>query len=110
MLFRSKAKEANFVIGVCEMDHSPLWSNTLPDDLSMENFIRPEVVKMPRQSIPTYYRINGALYIVKTEHLFNSQNIYEKKSFAFIMEKKHSIDIDDQLDLSFAEHTLKNPE
>lgn len=105
-----KAKEANFVIGVCEMDHSPLWSNTLPDDLSMENFIRPEVVKMPRQSIPTYYRINGALYIVKTEHLFNSQNIYEKKSFAFIMEKKHSIDIDDQLDLSFAEHTLKNPE
>lgn len=98
-----KEKAANFVVGVCEMDHSPLWSNTLPEDLSMENFIRPEVVKMPRQSIPTYYRINGALYIVKVDYLMRTLDIYADRSFASVMRKENSIDIDDQMDFTVAE-------
>ena len=98
-----KVKEANFVVGVCEMDHSPLWANTLPEDLSMENFIRPEVVKVPRQNIPTYYRINGALYIVKVDYLMKTPDIYADRSFAFVMRKENSIDIDDQLDFTIAE-------
>lgn len=99
-------KAANFVVGVCEMDHSPLWANTLPEDHSMENFIRPELVKMPRQSIPTYYRINGALYIVKIDYLMKSRNIYEEKSFATVMRKQNSVDIDDQMDFTIAEVTM----
>lgn len=98
-----KVKEANFVVGVCEMDHSPLWANTLPEDLSMENFIRPEVVKVPRQNIPTYYRINGALYIVKVDYLMKTPDIYADRSFALVMRKENSIDIDDQLDFTIAE-------
>lgn len=98
-----RVKEANFVVGVCEMDHSPLWANTLPEDLSMENFIRPEVVKMPRQSIPTYYRINGALYIVKVNYLMRTSDIYGKRSYASVMRKENSIDIDDQMDFTIAE-------
>lgn len=98
-----KEKDANFAVGVCEMDHSPLWANTLPEDLSMENFIRPEVVEMPRQSIPTYYRINGALYIVKVDYLMRATDIYANRSFASVMRKENSIDIDDQLDFAIAE-------
>lgn len=98
-----KVKEANFVVGVCEMDHSPLWANTIPEDLSMENFIRPEVVKMPRQSIQTYYRINGALYIVKVDYLMRTPDIYGDRSFASVMSKENSIDIDDQMDFTIAE-------
>ncbi len=96
-------KTANFVVGVCEMDHSPLWANTLPEDLSMENFIRPEVVKVPRQNIPTYYRINGALYIVKVDYLMRTPDIYGDRSFASVMKKENSIDIDDQMDFTIAE-------
>ena len=102
-----KVKEANFVVGVCEMDHSPLWANTLLDDLSMENFIRPEVVKMPRQSIPTYYRINGALYIVKVDYLMKVRNIYSQKSSAIIMDKLSSVDIDEVLHFLLSEIILK---
>ena len=98
-----EVKEANFVVGVCEMDHSPLWANTLPEDLSMENFIRPEVVKVPRQSIPTYYRINGALYIVKVDYVMRTPDIYGDRSFASVMKKENSIDIDDQMDFTIAE-------
>lgn len=95
-------KKANFVVGVCEMDHSPLWSNTLPCDNSMENFIREEIVKLPRQKIPTYYRINGALYIIKTDYLLNSKDIYSQKSYAYVMPKEKSIDIDDDFDFRLA--------
>ena len=101
-------KEANFVVGVCEMDHSPLWANTMPEDFSMEGFIRTEVVKMPRQNIPTYYRINGALYIVKMGYLMESINMYTKKSYATIMSKKNSIDIDDEFDFFIAEAIIKS--
>lgn len=100
-------KVANFVVGVCEMDHSPLWANTLPDDYSMENFIRSEVVKMPRQSIPTYYRINGALYIVKVDYFMKASDIYADRSFASVMRRENSIDIDEILDFVIAEALLK---
>ncbi|RBP58094.1 N-acylneuraminate cytidylyltransferase [Alkalibaculum bacchi] len=103
-----REKIANFVVAVCEMDHSPLWANTLPVDLSMGNFIRPEVVTMPRQSIPTYYRINGALYIIKVDYLMKTTDIYSEKSYAIIMNKENSIDIDDQIDFTIAEVLIKN--
>ena len=93
-------KSANSVIGVCEVDHSPLWMNTLPEDNSMGNFINPKVVGLPRQELEKYYRINGAIYIIKTESL---NNIYNEKCYALIMDKKRSIDIDDEYDFLFAE-------
>ncbi|MDQ7085351.1 MAG: hypothetical protein Q9M36_10685 [Sulfurovum sp.] len=33
-------KDADAIVSVCEMDHSPLWSNTLDDDLSMSHFFK----------------------------------------------------------------------
>jgi len=34
-----EGKEANAVVSVCEMEHSPLWSNTLDSTLSMKGFL-----------------------------------------------------------------------
>lgn len=101
-------KDANAVIAVCEVDHSPLWSNILPKDSSLTNFINEDFEKVPRQSLPTYYRINGALYIIKTEYLMRTDNIYAEKSFAIVMGKKHSIDIDDEFDFIIAEALMRN--
>lgn len=96
-------KKANTVVSVCEMDHSPLWSNTLPEDYSMDNFIRPDVANSPRQKLNQYYRINGAIYLVRTEYLEICNTIYDINSFAYIMDKKRSIDIDDEFDFIMAE-------
>lgn len=100
-------KNAKSVIGVCEVDHSPLWSNTLPEDLSLEGFIRPEVNGLQRQEIPIYYRINGALYIVDTAFILQTQDIFSARSFAHIMEKRQSIDIDDEFDFVIAHALMK---
>lgn len=95
-------KQANMISTVCEMDHSPLWSNTLPEDLSMENFEDEEIAYLPRQSLPTYYRENGAIYILKTEHLYKAKHLYKDGCFAYIMERSHSLDIDTEMDFRIA--------
>ena len=105
---KMKEKDANAVVAVCVVDHSPLWSNTLPEDSSLTDFIDQDLAKTPRQSMPTYYRINGALYIVKTQYLLDMDNIYADKSFAIIMPKEHSIDIDNEMDFIVAEALMKN--
>lgn len=105
-----KAEDVNAVVGVCAVDHSPLWCNTLPEDKSLKDFLKVELIKMPRQSLPTYYRINGALYIVKTEYLMATESIYEEKCYAVVMQKENSIDIDDAMDFKIAEMLILNEE
>jgi CMP-N,N'-diacetyllegionaminic acid synthase len=98
-----KDKNAKAVVSVCEVDHSPLWCNTLPQDYSLNNFLNKDLINAPRQSLPTYYRINGALYIANIEYLLSNNNIYNEQCFALILPKTNSIDIDDALDFKFAE-------
>lgn len=100
-------KQADLVVSVCEVDHSPLWSNTLPQDNCMEHFIDSSLLYKQRQNLSQYYRINGALYIVRVSHLMSSSNLYSSKSYAIIMDKKKSIDIDDELDFIIAQSILK---
>jgi CMP-N-acetylneuraminic acid synthetase len=98
---------ADAVNSVCEMDHSPLWSNTLPSDLSMNDFIDPEVNKKRSQDLPIYYRQNGAIYICDIgRFLVEKDFLFRSNSFAYIMAKDHSVDIDDYLDLLTAETLL----
>jgi CMP-N,N'-diacetyllegionaminic acid synthase len=101
-------RKANSVVSVCETDHSPLWCNTLPEDHSMGSFIRWDVVNQPRQKLNTYYRINGAVYMVDVQYLKKCSNIYESKSIASIMDRKHSLDIDDAFDFMIAEAMVGN--
>ena len=97
-------KNAKGIVSVCEMDHSPLWSNTLPQDGSLEGFIKPEVKsERRRQDIPIYYRINGALYLSKIDYEDINFNLYTKNCFAYKMPKERSIDIDTEFDFKIAE-------
>lgn len=95
-------KDANAVVAVCEMEHTPLWSNTLGDDLCMDNFRRENYCEMRRQDLPIYYRLNGAIFLVKREVL-GKQNMLRHKCYAHIMPTERSIDIDTEFDLKIAE-------
>lgn len=102
-LYNEKASVA--VISVCEMEHSPLWSNTLTNDKSLAGFIKPEANK-PRQEIETYYRFNGAIYIVKTAEIYKDYNFCREGSFAYIMPAIKSVDIDTAEDFEYAEFII----
>jgi len=98
-----KQKNADAIISVCETDHNPLWSNTLDRNLSMSNFIENEQSNKRSQDLEKFYRLNGAIYICKTKNLLEENTLFIKKNiFAFLMDKKSSIDIDDKLDFEIA--------
>ena len=98
-----ESKNADAIISVCEMDHSPLWSNTLDDSLSMKNFLKDEVLNKRSQDLEKYYRLNGAIYICKTNKLLEEKSFFLKDNiFAYIMDKKSSIDIDEEIDFILA--------
>jgi len=99
-------KKAMTILSVCEMDHSPLQSNTLPESLSMEGFEREEVKNLRRQDMPTYYRLNGAIYLSDVKHFIETNDIYEKDVYALIMDKRLSVDIDDEYDFIIAEAAM----
>ena len=97
-------KNADAVVSVCEMDHSPLWSNTLPQDGNMNNFLRDEVLNKRSQDLEKYYRINGAIYICKTHKLLEEKSFMLKNDiFAYVMDRKSSIDIDEEIDFKMVE-------
>ena len=91
------------------MDHSPLWSNTLPEDGNMNSFLRDEVKNKRSQDLKTYYRLNGAIYICKTDELLKENSfLLKEKSFAYTMDRKSSIDIDEEIDFKIANLLLSN--
>ncbi len=96
-------READYVIGVCCTEHSPLWCNTLPKDMSMDGFISKEIDEKPRQDLPDYYRINGALYIVRVSALGGVDDMYHQGCYAYVMPPERSIDIDTEFDFKVAE-------
>lgn len=106
-----EVKNADAVISVCEMEHSPLWSNTLPKDYSMKGFLKNEVVNRRSQDFEKYYRLNGAIYICKTKKLLKEGSFFLKDNiYAYVMDRKSSVDIDDEIDFKFAELLMKEKE
>ena len=101
-------KNANSVVSVCKVEHSPLWSNTLPEDLSLKDFIRPEIRNLRRQDLPIFYRLNGAIYIVKVSYILESKDFFGQESYAYIMPVNRSVDTDTELDLVLAEVLLQH--
>lgn len=100
-------KNADAIISVCEADHSPLWTNTLDDSLSMKNFISEEVINKRSQDLDKYYRLNGAIYICKTSKLLEEKTFFLKENiFAFKMDKSVSVDIDEQFDFEVAKNLI----
>ena len=104
-LFEEKSADA--VVSVCETDHSPLWCNRLPEDGSMTGFLD-QVANVGRQQLPVYYRINGAIYMLRTELLSQgTPGLYKEGTYAYVMPKERSIDIDDEVDFEIAQVLMK---
>ncbi len=102
-----KEHQAETVVSVCEMEHSPLWCNTLPEDGCMDSFLSGP--PRTRQQLKAYYRLNGALYIMSvTSFLKKRILIYDKNCYAYRMPQSCSIDIDSEEDFRLVEFLMSN--
>ncbi|MCP2005988.1 UNVERIFIED_ORG: CMP-N-acetylneuraminic acid synthetase [Buttiauxella agrestis ATCC 33320] len=93
---------ANSVISVCQMEHPVQLCNKLPADHSMSGFLQKKN-NLRGQELEPYYRINGAIYIFERKFVGALSDIYGDKSYAYLMRQEESVDIDNQLDFTFAE-------
>lgn len=105
-LFEQKA--ANAVVAVCETEFSPLHCNTLEESGSLMGFIPKEISELPRQKLKKYYRVCGALYIANVDYIMQSTDLYAEKCYAYIMERSHAVDIDEEMDFSVAEAVMSS--
>ena len=91
------------VVSVVKTEHPLEWCNTLPSDKNLDNFIDDSVRNKRSQDLPDRYRINGAIYIVKTDVLLRVKSfLLEKGAVAYVMDRDSSIDIDHKQDFIIA--------
>lgn len=102
------SKNAQVILGVQENEHSPLFSNMLPADGNMNGFIDKRFRNKNRQELSKYYRLNGAIYIASWPYLKQTKDWFGKKTFAYVMDRKSSIDIDSDEDFLFAKGLLRD--
>ncbi len=69
----------------------------------MKIFLIEEILNKRSQDLEKYYRLNGAIYICKTDKLLENKSFFLKDNiFAYIMDRKSSIDIDEEIDFEIA--------
>lgn len=100
-------KQATAIVSVCEVEHPIQYCNRLPEDLSLTGFL-PKSANKRSQDLEITYRINGALYIMDRKFVGKLSDIYSEGSYAYIMKKEKSVDIDDEYDFKMAEFIKTN--
>ena len=102
-------KNADAIISVTETDYSPSWADTLPKDRSMVNFLKNGVLNKRSQDFVKHYRINGAIYICRTEKLLEEKSFFLKGNiYAYQMNRESSVDIDEKIDFQLANLIIEN--
>lgn len=98
-------KDGDSIVSVCPCDHSPLWSNVIPENGSLKGFINDKVVGLRSQDLPEYYRLNGAIYLARTDMLLQHKQFLnaELNVFSYKMDDHSSVDIDSLIDFQLAE-------
>lgn len=90
---------------MCEVEHSPKWSNTLDETLSLNGFVKPNDAEQ-RQQQDTYCRLKGAVYIIELEHFAQTHFFYDEGAYVYVMDRKESVDVDCELDFLVAKAIL----
>ena len=90
-----------------EANTSPLYCYQLPKNKLLSKVLDFENENKRRQDIKPYYAMNGAIYLASVDSFLKTKDIYKNKCYAYVMQKKESIDIDDLLDFKFAESIIK---
>ena len=100
-LFREK--NADSVISYTEEIHPVSWHKFLDENLHFIDIFDQKMAN--RQELRNSYYPNGAIYIFKKEIIFQ-ENWYTDNSFAYLMPRLRSVDIDTIDDFMYAEYLL----
>ncbi len=94
------------IVSVCEAEVNPYWANIFEGD-KLKYFIEEGRKITRRQELPNVYRMNGAIYLIKTEVLKKQKTFEPEEVMGYIMDSYSSVDIDTEMDFKIAEAIIK---
>lgn len=100
-----QSKETSLV-SVSEVEEHPILMRTLNQNGTLQNLLNVSST-VRRQDFPSFYKVNGAIYIQKLDNNFNLESNLNDGKLAYVMGKKYAIDIDTLLDIYTVEFYLK---
>lgn len=101
-----KKMNADSVISYTEASHPPIWAIKISEDLKVSNYFDLKDQLLNRQDIPQAYMPSGSIFIFRLS-LLKSNKYLSDNSFAYIMPRERSVDIDTHLDFEYAEFLIK---
>ena len=84
----------------------PNLIHELKESNNIEPLIKNSIIEN-RQSMKTYYTVNGALYLSTRESIEKYNSLITPETIGYIMPEKFSIDIDTPLDWEIAEYFMR---
>lgn len=104
----AESKEAPSVVSVCPAVPPPEWVRRVTPEGILQDYFPSLHAAPTRQTLGAAYALNGALYLTRTEVLIQERSFYGNPTYALIMPRERSVDIDTPWDLALADMIIRN--
>ena len=104
----AKEKDADGVISVYEPKQHPHWMFELEEDGRFVDFDPHSRELARRQSLTPQYMLNGSIYLIKRSVIMRQDNFYTNRTYALVMPRERSFDIDSLHDARVVEMTMED--
>ena len=107
MQSRFLQKISDSVMSVTETAIPIEWYVKITDSGILSNYLTEKSLINNRQDFNQAYNPNGAIYVFRTEILRRTRQYISNKTYAYVMPRDRSADIDDLLDFEWAEFLIQ---
>lgn len=101
-------KDLDMVVSVKETDSNPYFLCFEEDAEGMLHISKGDGHYTRRQNCPPVYEYNGAIYIINPKSLKSMPLSKFTKCRKYVMDKEHSVDLDNMMDWMIAEYLIIN--
>lgn len=101
-----KKKNADNLFSVNESRRNPYFNIIEIKNNRVRLVKKPKKQIINRQKAPKTYDMNASIYIWKRKVLMNSNYLFRKKTFIYVMDIKNSIDIDSKFDFDIVKNQI----
>lgn len=99
--------DCDSLVSVYELDHQSLLNFSLKNNYLIQNNDG-SFFNSRRQDLPSYYALNGAIYITTPSFIRKNNSFYSDKTIPYVMPKERSVDLDTPFDFRLVEFLLNN--
>lgn len=104
-----KNQNADSIISFTENSHSIFWNKFVNEEGRISRIFE-ETVSSNRQESKKAYYPNGSIYLINSNFFLKNRTLYSDNTYAYIMKKEVSFDIDDLFDFNIVQFLIQNDE